>query len=156
MSPPRATRPSAAPAAAAAADLPGRQMAHALGRLLDRARGSREVLPHLAALERGLISHGSAAIDRIPKEWLGRIATQLASLPLPPEEAPLHDLLQRLSGRLDNGMIEWKEPSIHGSFDPERTVVIREISHSEFMAEAEAQATTMPMPLRELEGDQPK
>lgn len=156
MSPPRATRPSAAPAAAAAADLPGRQMAHALGRLLDRARGSREVLPHLAALERGLISNGSAAIDRIPKQWLGRIASQLASLPLPPEEAPLHDLLKRLSGRLDDGTIEWQEPSLHGSFDPERTVVIREISHSEFMAEADAQATTMQLPLRELGADQPR
>lgn len=131
-------------------------MAHALGRLLDRARGSREVLPHLAALERGLITNGSAAIDRIPKEWLGRIASQLASLPLPPEEAPLHDLLQRLSGRLDNGTIEWKEPSMHGSFDPERTVVIREISHSEFMAEADAQATTMPMPILGIEVDQPR
>jgi hypothetical protein len=34
--------------------------------------------------------------------------------------------------------------------------VIREISHSEFMAEAEAQATTMPMPLRDLGADQPR
>lgn len=152
MSPPPATRP----AATATADAPGRQMALSLGRLLDRARGSREVLPHLAALERGLISDGSAAIDRIPKHWLGRIASQLASLPLPTEEAPLHDLLKRLSGRLDEGTIEWKEPSLHGSFHPERTVVIREISHSEFMAEAEAQATTMPMPILGIEVDQPR
>jgi hypothetical protein len=131
-------------------------MAHALGRLLDRARGSREVLPHLAALERGLISSGSAAIDRIPKQWLGRIVSQLASLPLPAEELALHDLLKRLSGRLNDGMVEWKEPSQHGSFDPERTLVIREISHSEFMAEAEAQATTMPIPLLQVELDHPK
>jgi hypothetical protein len=131
-------------------------MAHALGRLLNRARGSREVLPHLAALERGLLSHGSAAIDRIPKQWLGRIASQLASLPLPAEEAALHDLLKRLSDRLDEGMVEWKEPSLHGSFDPQRTLVIREISHSEFMVEAEAQATTMPIPLLQVELNHPK
>jgi hypothetical protein len=131
-------------------------MAHALGRLLDRARGSREVLPHLAALERGLLSHGSAAFDRIPKQWLGRIASQLASLPLPSEEEALHDLLKRLSGRLDEGTVEWKEPSQHGSFDPQRTLVIREISHSEFMVEAEAQATTMPIPLLQVELNHPK
>ena len=45
----------APPIASADADrLRGRLMAHALGRLLDRVRGAREVLPHLAALERGL------------------------------------------------------------------------------------------------------
>ncbi len=131
-------------------------MALSLGRLLDRARGAREVLPHLAALERGLLTSGATAIDHIPKHWLGRIASQLASLPLPDEEAPLHELLRRLSAQLDDGTIEWQEPSQHGSFDPERTVVIREISHSEFMAEAEAQATTMPLPLHDRAADQPR
>jgi hypothetical protein len=152
MSSPPATRATAAPAP----DAPGRQMAHALGRLLNGARGSREVLPHLAALERGLRSHGSAAIGRIPKHWLGRIASQLASLPLPAEEVALHDLLKRLSDRLDEGMVEWAEPSGYGSFDPQRTLVIREISHSEFMVEAQAQATTTPIPLLQVELNHPK
>ncbi len=124
-------------------------MARALGRLLDQARGSREVLPHLAALERGLAADGSAAIDRIPEHWLGRIASQLSSLPLPPEEEPLHELLRRLSARLRGGSIEWEEPSMAGGFDPEKTVVIREISHSEFLAASDEIATTMPMKMPE-------
>ncbi len=124
-------------------------MAHALGRLLDQARGAREVLPHLAALERGLIADGAAAIDRIPEHWLARITSQLSSLPLPPQDAPLQQLLQRLSARLRPATIEWAEPSMPGSFDPERTVVIREISHSEFLAASDEVATTMPLPMPE-------
>ncbi len=142
MSPPPAPRPPAP-------DSAGHQMALALGRLLDQARGAREVLPHLAALERGLVADGTAAIDRIPEHWLGRIASQLSSLPLAPEEAPLHELLRRLSARLRGGTIDWEEPSLSGGFDPERTVVIREISHSEFLAASDEIATTMPMPMPE-------
>lgn len=124
-------------------------MALALGRLLDQARGAREVLPHLAALERALIADGAAAIDKVPEQWLGRIASQLSSLPLPADQGPLHELLQRLSARLRPATIEWAEPSMPGAFDPEKTVVIREISHSEFLAASDEQATTMPMPMDE-------
>jgi hypothetical protein len=124
-------------------------MAQALGRLLDQARGAREVLPHLAALERGLIADGTAALDRIPEHWLARITSQLSSLPLPAQDAPLQELLQRLSARLRPATIEWSEPSMAGGFDPERTVVIREISHSEFLAASDEMATTMPMPMPE-------
>lgn len=140
---PRSPAPTAPP------DPTGARMARALGRLLDQARGAREVLPHLAALERGLVNEGAAAIDRIPEHWLGRIVSQLSSLPLPADEAPLHELLKRLSGRLKGGTIDWQEPSIPGGFDPERTVVIREISHSEFLAASDEQATTMPLPISE-------
>jgi head-tail adaptor len=43
-----------------------------------------------------------------------------------------------------------------GGFDPQRTVVIREISHSEFMAASEEQATTMRLALRDDASDQPR
>lgn len=138
-----------APAPSIPASDPGRAMARSLGRLLDQARGAREVLPHLAAVERGLLESGAAAIDKVPENWLGRICSQLASLPLPADDAPLHALLDGLARRQNAGLIEWQEPSLQGDFDPERTVVIREISHSEFMAASDEQATTMPMPMEE-------
>ena len=125
------------------ARLKGRLMAQSLGQLLDRAPGARDVLPHLAALERALLEAGVSAINRVPAHWLHRICTQLSSLPLPEEDPPLHDLLQQLMDRLQT-----PHDRLHVSeaFDPERTVVIREISHSDFMAEEKAQATTRPMP----------
>jgi hypothetical protein len=129
------------------ADASGRRMAAALGRLLDQARGAREVLPHLAALERALMQDGKAAVDRIPEHWVGRIASQLSSLPLPPDEASLQELLQCLSARLRPATIEWEEPSMAGAFDPQRTVVIREISHSEFLAASQEMDTTLPQEL---------
>ena len=112
-------------------------MALSLGLLLDRARGSREVLPHLAALERGLLEHGLGAIDRVPPHWLGRICSQLSSLPLPEQDPPLHDLLRRLVAAQQG---DSPEDESRRDFDPERTMVIREISHSEFDAASEEEA----------------
>lgn len=135
---------------------PGLGMARSLGRLLDQARGAREVLPHLAALERGLREQGVGAVEKVPEHWLGRICSQLASLPLPADDAPLHALLSALAARQNAGIVEWEAPSMPGGFDPQRTVVIREISHSEFMAAADEQATTIRLPLREETPDQPR
>jgi hypothetical protein len=147
MSPPAAPK---APSTLASVDAVGREMARSLGRLLDRARGAREVLPHLAALERGLLQHGSAAVDRVPESGLARICSQLASLPVEQDDQPLNDLLARLSKKLKGDVIEWEPPSEIGGFDPNRTVVIREISHSEFMAAAAEEHTpTERLPLRE-------
>jgi hypothetical protein len=127
------------------ARLKGRLMALSLGQLLDQARGARDVLPHLAALERSLLEAGIAAIDQVPGQWLHRICTQLSSLPLPEHDPPLHDLLERLMQRLQ-ALHEPPARTRLDEFDPERTVVVREITHSEFMAEENAQATTQPMP----------
>lgn len=135
----------------ASADAAGRRMAAALGRLLDKARGAREVLPHLTALERALKHHGKVAIDRIPEHWLARITSQLSSLPLPDDEAPLHELLQALSERLRPAAMEWEAPSLPCRFDPEETVVIREISHSEFLAASDEMAPTVPLPILDEE-----
>ncbi|MDO9096434.1 MAG: hypothetical protein Q8R98_05145 [Rubrivivax sp.] len=118
-------------------------MAQSLGQLLDQARGAREVLPYLAALERSLLARGACAVDQVPPHWLGRICSQLSSLPLPQQDPPLHDLLRRLLVRLDAQRDDW---DVRDGFDNERTVVIREISHSEFMAASDEQATTQVMP----------
>ena len=118
-------------------------MAKSLGQLLDQARGAREVLPHLAALERSLLERGACAVDQVPPHWLGRICSQLSSLPLPEQDPPLHDLLGRLMTRLEAQRDDWE---LRDGFDPERTVVIREISHTEFLAEEQAQADTQVMP----------
>jgi len=124
-------------------------MAQSLGLLLDKARGAREVLPHLAALERALLEHGMSAVERVPEQWVGRICSQLSSLPLPDQDPPLHDLLQRLMRRLNTqpaAESDWiNDPD--GGFHPERTVVIREISHSEFAAASEENLTTIRLPL---------
>ncbi len=119
----------------------GRLMALSLAALLDKAAGAREVLPHLAALERGLMGRGAEAIAQVPAQWLARIVSQLASLPLPEQDPPLHDLLQRLMARL-HAQDPNRDAAVGGvvadanepESDHERTLVIREISHSEFVA----------------------
>lgn len=112
-------------------------MAVSLGLLLDRARGARDVLPHLAALERALLEQGLGAIARVPANWLGRICSQLSSLPLPEQDPPLHDLLRLLIAAQQG---DDPEDDRRRDFDPERTMVIREISHSEFDAASEEEA----------------
>jgi hypothetical protein len=125
----------------------GRLVQKSLTRLLDRVPGARHALPHLAALENALGRHGlSAAIGAVPVAWLGRIHGQLSSLPLPDDDLPLRDLQVRLKGRLDRtrrppapkivpSLLEEADPSM----DMTRTVVIQEISHSEFMRIVEPQ-----------------
>lgn len=137
-----ATPPSTAADASPADRLRGRLMAQSLGQLLDRAPGAREVLPHLAALERGLLERGAGAIALVPPHWLQRICSQLSSLPIPEQDPPLHDLMQRLlkAVGLQRDGADWESES-----DAERTVVIREISHSQFLAAEAEQATTRAM-----------
>ena len=124
----------------AALRLRGRLMATSQQAVLDQVRGARDVLPHLAALENGLFQQGVDAIQRIPPHWLPKICTQLSSLPLPEQDAVLQDLVDRLMATLKENQ---RPGAISGDFDPERTVVIREISHSDFMAVANEQATTI-------------
>jgi hypothetical protein len=74
----------------------GRAMAYSLKCLLDRVPGAREVLPYLAALERGLLADGPAVLDGIPLPSLRKIGAQLASLPVRPQDLPLRALQVRL------------------------------------------------------------
>ena len=108
-------------------------MALSLAALLDRAPGAREVLPHLAALERSLTQSGAEAITQVPHQHLARIVSQLASLPLPAQDPPLHELLQRLMARLHAPVGE-PDGLADANSEHDRTLVIREISHSEFAA----------------------
>ncbi len=114
----------------------GRLMQQSLSALLDRVHGSRDVLPHLAALEQALGRLGCAAVDKVPAHWLAKVCSQLSSLPLPEDDPPLQDLLSRLLDALEAHRAK------DDGFDPERTMVIREITHSEFDAATKEQATT--------------
>lgn len=144
-------------------------MAQSLGQLLDRVRGARDVLPHLAALERSLVEGGLASIERAPPVVLAKLCSQLSSLPLPQDDPPLHDLLSRLMDALEKpagpapgGAAPPAAPAPSATaaspslvrprlalpdrddhpFDIERTVVIEEVSHSDFMREERAHAPT--------------
>ena len=128
--------------------LRSRLMAASLGSLLDRVRGSREVLPHLAALERGLLAEGMAAFNKVQPHWLRRIASQLGSLPLPEDDEPLQDLLHRVMD-----MLESERSALDNvPFDMERTVVIEEMSHTDFMAVTRADLPTEIDDGRSLDG----
>lgn len=145
--------PAPAPAAAPAGGdrMRGRLMAQALGKLLDRVHGAREVLPHLAALERGLADGGTVVIDRVPRQGLAKMCSQLSSLPLPDDDPALHDLLTRLMDALEGRKPKppppkpLPRPLLHDRddmpFDMERTVVIEEVSHSDFMKVARGEST---------------
>jgi hypothetical protein len=76
-----------------------------------------------------------AAVTGIPGHWLAKICGQLSSLPLPAEDPPLHDLLGRLMDALESQCSE----GANKPFNMESTVIIEEVSHSDFMAVARAQ-----------------
>lgn len=137
-------------------------MAGSLSRLLDRVRGSREVLPHLAALETALIQRGLAVLDNASVTVLRRISTQLASLPVADDDAPLHDLQLRLLGAMERRVETLPTPeappgpsTVHGPFVSsvaprpgfgdsvigQDKVEVRELSHSAFMAAQQGEDT---------------
>lgn len=95
--PPRSDNRPAEPAERKA----GRAMAFSLKCLLDRVPGAREVLPHLAALERGLAADGPAVLDQVPLSSLRKMGAQLASLPVRPQDLPLRALQVQLLQALD-------------------------------------------------------
>lgn len=130
----------------AAERLRGRLMQQSLTQLLNRVRGARDVLPHLAALENSLGRHGASVIATIPSHGLARICSQLSSLPLPKDDPPLHDLLTRLMDALEANQ---PTPQYLSTFDGEATLVIEDVSHSEFMGVAMAHADTVPTPMDE-------
>jgi hypothetical protein len=86
----------------ASADAPPQvpAMVASLTALLDRVSGSRQVLPHLAALEASLRQHGVACLDQAKLPVLQKICSQMASLPLPAEDRPLLALQDLLLARL--------------------------------------------------------
>jgi hypothetical protein len=138
MTPPTDTAPEAPPAAdnPAADRLRGRLMARSLQVLLDQVRGSREAMPHLAALEVALLQRGPACIDEIQPHLLARMHSQLRVLPVSSDDAALSDLSARLQqARRRHAPQQTLQLA---PFDPEATVVISEGSHTDFMNALEA------------------
>lgn len=130
--------PAASPAAQPGADgidadrLRGRMMASSLRALLDQVRGSRQAMPHLAALEAALMQKGAGCIERIPPHQLARMHNQLRVLPVSEHDAALMELHERMLRA--RGVEAPQQQTMHiAPFDPEATVVISEGSHSEFM-----------------------
>jgi hypothetical protein len=136
--------PAPLPSAPVAADsgvgrLRGRLMQASLKAVLDHVAGSREVLPHLAALETALGRDGSDAIDRVPHHWLAKICAQLSRLPLPDDDPPLQDLLSRLLRALEKFDAR-KSRQFLSTFTGDGRVLVREISEAEFAEAAREQA----------------
>lgn len=126
--PPRPELPPADPAELKA----GRAMAFSLKCLLDQVPGAREVLPHLAALERSVAAQGPRVLDQVSLPSLRKMGAQLASLPVRPQDLPLRalqvHLLQAIERRSE------PPPSYRPSaLDGDRVEVV-EISASEWAA----------------------
>jgi hypothetical protein len=138
-------------AEARAADrMRGRLMHRALRAMLDRAQGSRNALPHLAALELALVQHGVSAIQDVSAKGLAKIHHQLRILPLDPADGPMQDLLALVQRGLRAGAREQQTHQL-SPFDPQSTVIITESSESDFMnalQEARAAEPTQPARLR--------
>jgi hypothetical protein len=137
--------PPAAPQAARVASpsdadrVRSRLMLASLRALLDQARGSREVLPHLATLEAMLGKQGVGAIPSIEPRLLSKICSQLSSLPMPKDDAPLLDLLTRLLDAMDLHHLPHQPLS---TFVNDSKLMVMESSHTDFMAASFEQATT--------------
>jgi hypothetical protein len=140
------TRPPAVPPAAAGAGdefstsrVRGWMMQQSLAALLDRVRGTRQVLPHLAALEVALGKLGSDAVAQIPAHHLTKICQQLTNLPLPKKDPPLHELLGLLLDALegyDHAHERSKDPHAQflSTFVSDSKLEITEISLTDFDA----------------------
>lgn len=134
--------PAASPGAHPGADgvdadrLRGRMMACSLRALLDQVRGSRQAMPHLAALESALMQKGAGCIERIPLHQLARMHNQLRVLPVSEHDAALQELNERMLRA--RGVAPPQQQTMHiAPFDPQATVVISEGSHSDFMTALE-------------------
>lgn len=99
--------PPAAPASSAPAldRLRGRLMRQSLTQLLNKVHGVRQALPHLAALETALDEHGPAVLGGMSRPVLGKLCSQLSGLPLPADDPPLQDLLERLMQALESSPV---------------------------------------------------
>jgi len=119
--------------------LRSRLMQASLKTLLDQVRGAREVLPHLAALEVSLGKRGIVEIETLEPKLLSKICSQLSSLPLPGDDAPLLDLMTRLLDAL--GAHEQPHEQL-ATFVDDSKMMVMELSHTDFMKASFDQATT--------------
>ena len=121
-------------------------MARSLKALLDKVPGARSALPHLATLEAALAAEGIEVLDRIKLPSLKKMGSQLAALPLDPNDQPLRALqikLRTMIMKLEEAPLpKAEEPPApkdeHTPFLPsqldESRVEITEVSASEWAA----------------------
>ena len=109
-------------------------MGRALGAILDRVKGSREVLPLMAALEQTLRTQGLKALDAASMAALSRIASQLSTLPVADDDAPMRDLQGYLLARLSPADPAAAAPAFQPSLISTDALEVSAGSLSDFMA----------------------
>ena len=154
---------TAGPLAAAAAPMPlpveqaldrlrGRLMRQSFSQLLNQAHGVRQGLPHLAALETALEEHGPSVLAGISRPVLVKLCSQLSGLPLPADDPPLQDLLERLMRALETAPVSAAtvaappQRAVHmhdlSDFLTDDKLMVAEASYTDFAAAADELATT--------------
>jgi len=129
------TSPRQPAASALNANVQAAAMVVALKNLLDQVPGSRQALPHLAALERDLGRHGLAVLGKAPTPALLKASQQLARLPLPADGKEL----QRLGHLLLDEIDARSRPSgdgLRSDFHTPDRLHVSEGSHTDFMVAA--------------------
>lgn len=112
----------------------GRTMALALRLLLNQVPGAREVLPYLAALERGLAAEGVRVLDQVPLPSLKKMGAQLASLPVKADDLPLRALQVQLLKALARREASAAAAPVMSSFLDADKLEVVEISASAWAA----------------------
>jgi hypothetical protein len=118
----------------------GRTMALALRLLLNQVPGAREVLPHLAALERGLAAEGVKVLDIVPLASLKKMGAQLASLPVAADDLPLRALQVQLLKALDGRQTPVHRAPLRSTFLDADKLEVVEISASAWAAASQIAA----------------
>jgi hypothetical protein len=114
--------------------------------LLDRCKGSRRSLPHLAGIEHALKTQGAGAFDGMPERVLARASQQLEAVLTEPVSAGLSDLRSRLvvaQTAAEEGESATTKNAGPSSFLTDQKLLVSEGSVSDFMravAEAEGKA----------------
>jgi hypothetical protein len=111
-------------------------MAAELKTLLDAVPASRQVLQHLAVVEKVLKLHGLDGLADIPEAALVKAHGQLAGLPLTPKHVALSRLLSLLSLQAEPPSREDAHAQHNvfmSSFLTEEKLQVSEGSHSDFI-----------------------
>ncbi len=150
---PRTRPPASAAAGPVSAEqtldrLRGRLMRQSLSHLLDQVSGVRQAMPHMAALEAALDEHGPLALGGMSRPVLVKLCSQLSGLPLPADDPPLHDLLERLMRALEAtpppASSAQRPVQLHdlSDFLTDEKLLVADASYTDFAAAADDMATT--------------
>lgn len=112
-----------------------------LQQLLNLSPGAREVLSHLAGLERALKSLGIAAFDSLPSHVLKRAATQLESVLPQPMGQGISELRTRIAKALpahEQVVVPDVKPNQPPPYFSDDKLQVSEATVTEFMRVLEA------------------